>query len=93
MILTIYREQQQILSLLRQENTELKHRLRQLESREHSTSTMTSTAMHKYISKIEKLKRDLSDATAAYDKLRHDSAQQITKLNNVKQACLRKMFV
>lgn len=77
-----YREQQQILSLLRQENTELKHRLRQLESREHAASSTVTTTAHKYQSKIDKLKKDLLEATHAYDKLRHDSAREITKLKH-----------
>lgn len=79
-----YRELKIIDSNLRQENTELKFRLRQLESRigtstPISSSTDVSSQNNKYKKHIEALKKELSDLSVAYERLKIETSREISK--------------
>lgn len=76
--LICFREILTIDSNLRQENTELKHRLRQLESRVGPTSSegVTNQKLRK---QVETLKRELASLSEAYEKLKIDSTREISK--------------
>lgn len=84
-----------ILEKLRQENTELRHRLRQAESRINKTNTTISSppstssinpslteiiaTNSKLRKQVESLKKDLADASIAYERLRNESTKEISK--------------
>ncbi len=87
-----------ILEKLRQENTELRHRLRQTESRINKTNTTISSPLStssvnpslteiiatnsKLRKQVESLKKDLADASIAYERLRNESTKEISKWKN-----------
>jgi coiled-coil domain-containing protein 61 len=80
----------QIVTQLRQENTELKHRLRQMESRANSTNSMgkgpggniqadliaDNTKLRK---QNQGIKKELAESSSAYEKLRIEMAKEIGK--------------
>jgi predicted transcriptional regulator len=74
-----FREILTIDSNLRQENTELKHRLRQLESRVGSSSSEGGMTNQKLRKQVETLKRELASLSEAYEKLKIDSTREISK--------------
>ena len=70
-----------MVTQLRQENTELRHRLRQLQGKgniqkDNVTSDLT-IANSKLRKQVEILKKDLNEAGIAYEKLRTDTAREI----------------
>ena len=81
----------QVASQLRQDNTELRHRLRQAESRNNrssqsqTSSTSSSSrgdsapSQASNMKQIEALKKELYDATLSHEKFRNDSAKEISK--------------
>ena len=87
------REVQQMLAQVRQQNTELKHRLRQAESRSARGNRApspgpgsASPAQAELASEnvrlkrqLDALKKELNDLTVSYDRLRLDSAREIAK--------------
>jgi len=85
-----FREQRQIISQLRQDNTELRHRLRHsgggasalnTSTTQHTNAANTelSNANAKLRKQVENLKRDLQDSSVAYEKLRTESAREIAR--------------
>lgn len=91
----IHRELKQILSQLRQDNTELRHRLRHGGATNSSTanfSALNSSALHtnavntdlsnanaKLRAQVESLKRELQESSVAFEKLRTESAREIAR--------------
>eukprot|EP00602_Paraphysomonas_sp_CaronLab_P000215 CAMPEP_0185031382 /NCGR_PEP_ID=MMETSP1103-20130426/18830_1 /TAXON_ID=36769 /ORGANISM="Paraphysomonas bandaiensis, Strain Caron Lab Isolate" /LENGTH=789 /DNA_ID=CAMNT_0027566895 /DNA_START=93 /DNA_END=2462 /DNA_ORIENTATION=- len=75
------REMRQIDTQLRQENTELKHRLRQLEKRNgvSNGSSEPSGTVGKLRKQIDTLKRELADSAAAYERLRVEMAREAAR--------------
>ena len=75
------------MKTLRQENSELRHRLKQLESRAStqqggsgSTSTLDVVALNaKYKKQIESLRKELEEFSGVHEKLRVDSARELAK--------------
>ncbi len=88
-----FRDQKQIISTLRQENSELRHRLKQLESRAGLPGSVGSADLAAAAAKskkhIEALRRELGEAGAAYDKLRHDCARELAKSRHELSLALR----
>jgi hypothetical protein len=69
-------------SNLRQENTELKHRIRQYESRLNSTAATTASegiSNQKLRKQVETLRRELSNLSEAYERLKLNSTREIAK--------------
>ena len=71
-----------MITQLRQENTELRHRLRQLQGKGTNNQKDTATsdltiANSKLRKQVEILRKDLVEAGIAYEKLRTDSAREI----------------
>jgi hypothetical protein len=70
--------------MLRQENTELKHRLRQLESRQGVQSTATSHIEYQKLKRQhDQTLRELQDSTQLCEKLKHDHVREISKWKNM----------
>ena len=83
---SICRELQVINTSLRAENAELTSRVRQLESRTAAgggggglNSTQDISTLQKYKTIIERLKKELVDLSAEYQRLKHRSAEEISK--------------
>eukprot|EP01038_Epipyxis_sp_PR26KG_P007211 gene7211-9841_t len=80
------KELRQIISQLRQDNTELRHRLRNLKS-PLKASPITSAGVNaelaaantKLRKQIEALKKELHDSSLGYNKLRIESAKEVMK--------------
>lgn len=90
----IIRELRHIDSNLRKENTELKHRLRQLESRSGSASgnpaSSSGVTENQIIVKIRRqndaLQRELTEMTNAYERLKYVTSNEIAKWKNLAQS-------
>jgi hypothetical protein len=84
-LLPIISESRQIISQLRQENTELRHRLRQAESRILKSSppqgglAELANANAKLRKQVESLKRDLSNVTVAYERYRVEASKELAR--------------